>query len=502
MTTSRAAATGPVPDHVDVLIVGAGIAGISAAHHLRSRHPQRSFAIADSRDAIGGTWDLFRYPGIRSDSDMQTYGFGFKPWRSRNAIADADEILQYLEEAVDESGLRPHIHLGHKVVSADFSTAAQRWRVVLEQRADGRLVEVTATMLFSGAGYYDTDTGFAPEFPGSDDFTGQVIHPQHWPEGLDHSGKKVVVIGSGATAVTLVPAVAQTAEHVTMLQRSPSYVVPIPRKDPIANTLRRILPAALAYSVTRAVNIRKASLLYKGSRRCPRLVRFLVRKVTAASLPEGFDVDTHFNPAYDPWDQRMCMVPDGDFFTAITHGAASVVTDRIACFTENGIRLESGSEIEADIVVTATGLEMVPFGKIALAVDGQQVHLPDHVTYKGLMVSGIPNFVFTIGYINNSWTLKADLVASWFCRLLAYLDDRGHVGVVPTPSDTSMQVKPLIEFDAGYITRAMHRFPKQGTCGPWTAPQDFTLDRVRLEEDPIVDTELRFRGVSREVQPQ
>ncbi|GGO00091.1 flavin-containing monooxygenase [Nocardia rhizosphaerihabitans] len=492
MATSIAPAAATTFEHVDVLVVGAGISGISTAYHLKHQQPGRTFAIVEARNSLGGTWDLFRYPGLRSDSDLQTFGFGFKPWRGDNAIADAHEIVDYLQETLEENDLARHLHLGHKVSKADFSSADQRWLVTLERACDGAQFDVTAGMLFSAAGYYDYDQGYSPQFVGREDFGGQIIHPQHWPDDLDYSGKNVVVIGSGATAVTIVPNIAAAAGHVTMLQRSPSYVLPIPRQDPIANTLRRLLPEKIAYSLTRGINIRKANLLYKGSQRFPKQMRALVRKVNTAALPEGYDVDTHFSPAYNPWDQRMCMVPDGDLFKAISDGRASVATDEIVRFTKSGILLESGEELAADIVVTATGLNMVPFGKIALAVDGAQIELPDHVVYKTLMLSDVPNFAFTVGYVNNSWTLKADLVAQWFCRLLAHMDQNGYSTVTPVVAQASMPLSDYIAMDTGYINRGMPLFPKQGDSGPWLAPQDFNRDRVVLGKDPIEDPELRF----------
>ncbi|NMO02759.1 NAD(P)/FAD-dependent oxidoreductase [Gordonia sp. TBRC 11910] len=479
-------------DHVDVLVVGAGLSGIDVGYHLKNLQPGRTFAIVDARNDIGGTWDLFKYPGIRSDADLQTFGYGFKPWRSENALADAHEIIDYLQETIDENDLARHLLLGHKVVAADFSTAEQRWRVTLERVADGASVEVSATMLFSAAGYYDYDRGYAPEFAGAEEFAGQIVHPQHWPEDLDYAGKKVVVIGSGATAVTLIPSIAAAANHVTMLQRSPSYVLPIPRQDPVVNTLRKLFSDKIAHNITRAFNIRKMNALYKGSQRFPRQMRALVRKINAAALPEGYDVDTHFNPEYNPWDQRMCMVPDGDMFAAISAGRAAVVTDRIVRFTPTGVLLKSGTELPADIIVTATGLNMVPFGKIRLAVDGVEVDLPAHVVYKTVMVSDVPNFAFTVGYVNHAWTLKADLVAGWFCRLLDHLDQHGYASVTPVVSDASMVRKRYIEMDTGYINRGMHLFPKQGTSGPWAAPQSYNRDRVVLGKDPIDDPALRF----------
>ena len=479
-------------EHVDVLVVGAGITGISMGYHLSTLQPDKTFAIVEAREAIGGTWDLFRYPGIRSDADLQTFGFGFKPWTRDNAIADGDEILEYLHETIDEYGLGRHLHLGHKVIQADFSSAESRWAVTLERTADGSRFDVSCSMLFSAAGYYDTDEGYTPNFEGRDEFGGIVVHPQHWPQDLDYSDKRVVVIGSGATAVTIIPALAGDAAHVTMLQRSPSYVMTAPRQDPIANTLRRALPDKVAYAVTRFININKQELIYRLSRRFPQLMRALIRKSNARVLPEGYDVDTHFKPDYAPWDQRMCLVPDADLFKAISDGDASVVTDKIVRFTPTGILLESGDELEADIIVTATGLNMVPFGKMSLRVDGDLIDPHDHVTYKTLMVSGIPNFGFTVGYVHAAWTLKADLVAQWFCRLLAHMDRHGYVTVTPVVNNPSMTRSPMVGLSSGYINRAMQLFPQQGSQGPWQVAQDYKLDRTVLGKDPIGDPALVF----------
>ena len=482
-------------EHVDVLVVGAGLTGIGVGYHLTTQQPGKTFAIIDGRDAIGGTWDLFRYPGVRSDADLHTFGFGFKPWTRDNAIADGDEILDYLQETIDENGLGPHIHLGHKVLRADFSSEEARWTVTLERTSDGEQFEVSCTMLFSAAGYYDTESGYTPHFEGREDFRGQIVHPQHWPQDLDYVGKKVVVIGSGATAVTLIPAMTDKAGHVTMLQRSPSYVFPLPRQDPIANTLRRLLPETAAYTITRKININRQNLLYNTSKRYPDLMRKYIRKVNVGALPDGYDVDTHFNPNYGPWDQRMCVVPDSDLFKAISSGAASVVTDHIVRFTKTGILLESGSELQADIIVTATGLNMVPFGKIALSVDGEPVDVPNSVVYKGLMVSGVANFVFTMGYINRPWTLKADLVAQWFCRLLAHMDRHGHAIATPVADDDVMLTRrPFIEMSAGYVDRNRHLHPQQGSHGPWRVIHRYSTDRALLGKDPIEESSLRFTG--------
>jgi cation diffusion facilitator CzcD-associated flavoprotein CzcO len=488
-------------DHVDVLIVGAGISGIGVGYHLSTKQPGRTFAIVEAREAIGGTWDLFRYPGIRSDADLHTFGFEFKPWTKHNALADGHEILDYLHEAIDENDLARCIHLGHKVLSADFSRARARWTVVLERARDGKQIEVTCNVLISAAGYYDYDEGYTPRFEGSEDFQGHIVHPQHWPEDLDYAGKNIVVIGSGATAVTLLPAMADIAGHVTMLQRSPSYVLPIPRHDPIANTLRRLLPETTAHALTRKINVNRMRLLYRVSQRYPTFMRLLLRQINTRALPEGFAVDTHFNPRYNPWDQRMCMVPDNDMFKAISRGAASVITDRIVRLTERGILLDSGDELDADVIVTATGLNMVPFGKIDLHLDGRLINLHDHLIYKSAMVSDVPNFAFLLGYTNIAWTLKVDLVADYLCRLLGHMDRYGYATVTPVPDNEVGPRRPFVEMQSGYVSRARHLFPQQGSRAPWTADQNYARDRSVLSavDDPVLkftesvmDTDAQF----------
>jgi cation diffusion facilitator CzcD-associated flavoprotein CzcO len=491
----QARPTAPLTGHVDVLIVGAGISGIGLGHYLVTKQPGRSFAMVDSRDAIGGTWDLFRYPGIRSDSDLHTFGYAFKPWTSDNAIADAHEILDYLREVVRDDDLARRIHFRHKVLRADFSNRTAQWTVTLE--SDGRQWDVTCDVLFSACGYYDYAGGYTPHFEGQQDFKGAIVHPQAWPEDLDYAGKKVVVIGSGATAVTLIPAMAPTAGHITMLQRSPSYVMPLPRKDPIANGLRKVLPGELAYRVTRKLNVGRQRLIYSASRRYPKQVRRLIRKFNVSALPEGYDVDTHFNPTYNPWDQRMCAVPDADLFRAISKGKASVVTDKIVRFTKTGILLESGRELEADVIVTATGLNLQAFGGITLSVDGQQVDLHECLAYKSMMLSGIPNFAFAIGYTNSSWTLKVDLVCEHLMRMLAYMDQHGYTTVVPVADDPTIARRPLLDFAAGYVLRSLDTFPQQGDSGPWAVAMDYKSDRERLINGPVSDAALRFSTADR-----
>jgi cation diffusion facilitator CzcD-associated flavoprotein CzcO len=478
--------------HVDVLVVGAGISGIGMGHYLKTRLPQKTFAILEARDAIGGTWDLFRYPGIRSDSDLHTFGYEFKPWTSDNAIADAHEILAYLQETVEENDLAPHIRFGHRLVGADWSSEDARWTARVEHTDTGEVAEITCGVLFSAAGYYDYAGGYAPHFEGQEDFAGEIVHPQAWPEDLDHRGKRVVVIGSGATAVTLIPAMADEAAHMTMLQRSPSYVLPLPAKDPIANGLRRVLSEKRAYALTRRLNIGRQRFIYAASRRYPDAVRKVIRAVNKKLLPDGYDVDVHFKPRYNPWDERLCAVRDGDLFRAIRQGKATVVTDRIVRFTERGILLESGTELEADIIVTATGLNLLAFGGMELTLDGRPVNLADELAYKSMMLSGIPNFAFAIGYTNSSWTLKVDLVCEHLCRILAHMDARGFDTVMPVADDPTVERRPLLDFEAGYVKRAVDTFPKQGSKGPWTLEMSDAADRERLRRGPVEDPALRF----------
>jgi len=489
---SAITATGrTLPAYVDVLVVGAGISGIGMAYHLTTEAPQKSFAIVDARNAIGGTWDLFRYPGIRSDSDLHTFGYEFKPWKSPNAIADAHEILDYLGETVEENGLAPHIHFGHKVERAEWDSDTATWTVFL-RTSDGEAEEITCSVLFSAAGYYDYSAGYTPEFEGRDSFKGQVVHPQFWPEDLDYAGKRVVVIGSGATAVTLIPSMVDRAEHVTMLQRSPSYVIPVPKQDPISNALKRWLPEKAGYRAARRFNIARQRFIYRLSKKHPDLVRRILRRFNEQALPEGYDVDVHFNPKYDPWDQRLCAVPDNDLFKAISSGQASVVTDHIDRFTETGIRLKSGDELTADIIVTATGLNLLPFGGIQLVVDGQDVVASEKVAYKSMMLSDIPNFAFAVGYTNSSWTLKVDLVCEHLCRMLNMMDREGYSTFLATNDDPAMPTRPLLDFTANYVLRAMDEWPKQGTRGPWTVEMDYFVDRERLRKGPVEDQALHF----------
>jgi cation diffusion facilitator CzcD-associated flavoprotein CzcO len=472
-------------EHVDVLIVGAGLSGIGAAHHLQDRLPHKRYAIFEAREAIGGTWDLFRYPGVRSDSDMQTLGYRFRPWSSAEAIADGPSILEYVRDTAREAGIDRQVRFNHRVKRAEWTGA--QWRV------EGEGFEpVSCDFLYMCGGYYRYDEGYLPRFPDVEAFTGPLIHPQFWPEELDYTGKRIVVIGSGATAVTLVPALAERAAHVTMLQRSPSYILSIPSQDAIANALRRLLGAKRAYALTRWKNVTLSTLVYQLSQRRPRLMRKVLRAGVARALPPGYDVDTHFNPRYGPWDQRLCLVPDGDLFKAIRAGRAAMVTDTVERFTPTGVRLASGTELEADIIVTATGLNLLALGGIELVVDGEPVALPERMAYKGMMLSRVPNFAFTIGYTNASWTLKADLVAEYVCRMLAHMEATGTTVVQPVDDDPSVERVPLLDFQAGYVQRSLHLFPKGGSRRPWKLGMSYANDVVTIRHGSLDDGALRF----------
>jgi monooxygenase len=479
-----------VTQHSDVLIVGAGLSGIGAAHHIQARFPAMSYTILEARDAIGGTWDLFRYPGVRSDSDMYTLGYRFRPWTQPKAIADGPSILRYVRDTAAEAGIGQHIRFNHRVRKASWSSADARWTI--EAVNDTGTVSMTCRFLLMCSGYYRYDQGYRPAYEGIGDFRGHVADPQDWPEDLDYAGRRVVVIGSGATAVTLVPALAETAGHVTMLQRSPSYVLAMPAEDPIATRLRRLLSARRAYTVTRWKNVLVTTLIYQLSRRRPRMIRDWIRKMAVRQLPAGYDVDVHFNPSYNPWDQRLCLVPDGDLFRAIRERRASVVTDHIEKFTERGLLLGSGAELEADIVVTATGLQLLAFGGIELAVDGRTVRLPETMAYKGMMLSGVPNFAFTVGYTNASWTLKADLVSEFVCRLLGYMNSRGYDQCVPVNDDPGVTTKPLLDFSAGYVLRSIDQFPRAGSRPPWRLGMSYAHDVLTLRYRKINDGTMRF----------
>lgn len=481
--------------HVDVLIIGAGVSGIGMACHLKRECPGRTFAILERRDSLGGTWDLFRYPGIRSDSDMYTFGYNFRPWTGGKVLADGPSIKQYVEETARDHDVERHIRYGVAVKKARWSGAEKCWTVFAEQEADGQSLVYTANFLIGCTGYYNYDAGYKPDFPGEDRFQGEIVHPQHWPDTLDYAGKRVVVIGSGATAVTLVPTLAEEAAHVTMLQRSPSYLMPLPSDDKLALGLQKLLPPKAAYRLTRARNVAVARFLFNRSRRNPRLMRRLMLGLVRRQLDGKADM-RHFSPSYNPWDQRLCVVKDGDLFGAIRSGKASVVTDHIDCFTEDGIRLKSGETLKADIIIPATGLDIQMLGGMELVVDGQPVVLRDRLIYKNVMVEGVPNAGMIFGYTNISWTLKVDIAAEYLCRLLNHMDRRGYRMCVPRDSGNSRGEGTVMGgLDSGYIRRADDRLPRQGSHGPWRVTQDYLADVKTLRFDPIEDGYLEFDGL-------
>ncbi len=476
---------------LDILIVGAGLSGIGAAVHFTKRCPGKSFAIVEGRERLGGTWDLFKYPGIRSDSDMHTLGYNFKPWTARKAIADAPSILTYLNETVDEYGLRDKIRFNRKVVEASWSSAEALWTVTLNH-SDGSSSTIKCNFLHMCSGYYDYREGHNPDFPGKDDFSGKIVHPQFWPEDMDYTGKKVVVIGSGATAVTLVPSMADTAAHVTMLQRSPTYIVSLPGEDKFALGLRKFLPSKLAYLFTRWKNVLWGLFTFNLARTKPEA--FKKRLLGMVKEEMGPEVDmTHFTPNYNPWDQRLCLVPDSDLFTAIKSGKASIATDHIDKFTRNGILLKSGKILEADIVVTATGLKILTGGSAEIEVDGEPVIFGEKINYKGVMFSGVPNFGMTMGYTNASWTLKADLTSEYVCRLINFMDKNGTSIATPTlPKDRTIGSEPMLDFSSGYVQRAIKDLPKQGDRKPWRLNQNYPKDIVNLRHKAIDDGVMAF----------
>jgi monooxygenase len=479
-------------DHVDVLIVGAGLSGIGAACRLQMLAPGTSYAIVEARAVSGGMWELFRYPGVRSDSDMFTLGYPFRPWKRREAIAGGDTILGYLRETAAAYGVDRQIRYRTRVVRADWSGDQARWTVTVQNTETGVRSERTCGFLYLCSGYYRYDEGYTPTWPGQDDFTGTLVHPQHWPGDLDVTGKRVVVIGSGATAVTMVPALAESAAKVTMLQRSPSYVLSLPGKDPLADLLRVVLKPDRAYAAIRWKNAWIATAIYGFCRRNPARARAVLRRAAIKRLPDGYDVDTHFKPAYEPWDQRMCLVPDGDFFAAIRSGKAEVVTDHIDAFTAGGIRLKSGKQLDADIIITATGLNLLPLGGIDLTVDGEPVIVPRRVAYKGMMLDGVPNMAFALGYTNASWTLKVDLVSSYVSRVLRFMGENGYAVVTPRLPAADMARTPFIEMTSGYFERSRASLPQQGDRAPWRLRQHYFQDAA-LYRGRVDPPELEFR---------
>lgn len=480
--------------HVDVLIIGAGLSGIGTACQISGEFPDRTIAVLERRERLGGTWDLFRYPGIRSDSDMFTFGYKFRPWHELKVLADGASIRQYIADTATEYGIDEKIHYGLQIVTADWDSGDSLWTVTALHEATGDTQTYTCRFLISCTGYYNYDAGYLPEFPGAADFEGQLVHPQHWPEDLDHTGKKVVVIGSGATAVTLVPSMAAGADHVTMLQRSPSYIFSVPAFDKISAVLSRVLPDRWVYAAARRRNIAIQRGLYIACRRWPRAMRRFLLSQVRRKVGPGIDMK-HFTPAYMPWDERLCAVPDGDLFTALASGEASIVTDHIETFTTNGIRLTSGDELEADIIVTATGLDVQMLGGLKLSVDGEPRELHDQMTYKGVLLEGMPNLAWIFGYTNAPWTLKSDIAGEYLCRLLRYMDDHGQV--VATPRDTensALDMGMLDQLQSGYVQRAKQTLPRQGTKNPWKVLMHYGQDSKLLLEDPIEDGLLRFES--------
>ncbi|MGB5511900.1 MAG: NAD(P)/FAD-dependent oxidoreductase [Woeseiaceae bacterium] len=479
----------------DVLIVGAGLSGIGSACHLREQCPRKTFLVLEGRDAVGGTWDLFRYPGIRSDSDMHTLGYRFKPWLHSKAIADGPAILDYVKETAEEHDLNRHIRFGHQVISASWSSDDATWEVAARQTVTGATVKIRCNFLLMCAGYYRYDRGYTPHFAGRERFKGTLVHPQHWPQDLDYRGRKIVVIGSGATAMTLLPALAKQADHVTMLQRSPTYVVSMPDTDIIANILRKLLPEKVAYAITRWKNIEFQQWTFRQSRKHPDRVKRKLLQWVRKEVGKDYDVETHFTPTYNPWEERLCLVPNNDLFAAIRSGKASVVTAQIDCFTEHGIMLQSGETLDADIIVTATGLELRVLGDVSFVVDGQPVHMPDTFTYRGFMSAGVPNVISTFGYINASWTLRADLIADFACRVINHMDATGARRCQPVLRDheIDMPKRPWVTgFSSGYLQRAMGDLPKQGDHAPWTNPQDYRLERKWADSGELEDGVLTF----------
>ena len=489
-------------ERVDVVVVGAGLSGIGAGYHLQTMSPDRSYVILEGRDGLGGTWDLFKYPGVRSDSDMHTLGFSFKPWTEAKSIADGPSILTYLKETVAQFGIDQHIRYGQLVTRAEWSSDDATWTVTSSDKHTGTSKTIECSFLFMCSGYYSYKKGHTPEFAGRERFTGTIVHPQEWPLNLDYAGKRVVVIGSGATAVTIVPSMAENAAHVTMLQRSPTYMVSRPDHDALANRMRKVLPEKIAYNITRFKNTWRQQLVYNKTRTDPEKVKKLLLGGIQLELGADYDIAKHFTPNYNPWDQRLCLVPNGDFFKAMREGKASVVTDHIASFTETGIQLASGEHLEADVIVTATGLELVTLGEMDFMVDGKQVDFSQTWTYKGFAYSDIPNMASTFGYINASWTLRSDLTAEYVCRLLNLMRKKGVAQCTPRlrEQDRNMKQRPWIDgFSSGYMQRMMHRMPRQGDHEPWINPQNYQRDKKMFKHSPIDDGVMQFTKQSTRV---
>jgi monooxygenase len=479
--------------HFDVLIVGAGLSGIAAGYYLQARSPRETFAILEARQAIGGTWDLFRYPGVRSDSDLYTFGFSFRPWREDKAIAGGGAILRYLKDTASEYGIDRKIRFGQKVKRAAWNSSESRWTLEVERVGEAATVHYSCNFLYICTGYYDYDLGYMPGWPGMDRFTGTLVHPQDWPETLDYRGRPIIVIGSGSTAVTLIPALAEEAAHVTMVQRSPSYVVSLPASDTVANWLRRVLPDRLAHGLSRWKNVLVSMFLFTLARRRPAYTRRRIMQATKAELGPDYDAERHFTPSYNPWDQRVCLVPDGDLFKAIRSGRVSIVTDTIESFTETGLQLASGKRLDADIIVTATGLRVKLMGGIDITIDGKPADPSRAFLYKGMMLSDVPNLAYSIGYTNASWTLKCELIARYVCRILNHMRASHKATVVPRVRG-AIDAEPAIHFTSGYIQRALSMLPKQGSKKPWRLYQNYALDLLALKFGRVDDDTLEFGG--------
>ncbi len=487
----------PQADEIlDVLIIGAGISGIGAGCYLTRELPDKNWAIVDMRDTLGGTWDLFRYPGIRSDSDLYTFAYDFKPWEGSKSLADADAIMSYLKEAVAEYDIEKKIRYNHKVISADWDTENSLWTVTIWRTDTESKTTIKTRWLFSASGYYNYDKGYTPHFEGKEDFQGDIIHPQFWPENYNYENKKVVVIGSGATAVTLVPAMADKTAHITMLQRTPTYIMPVPAKDGLGLWLKKWLPLKWAYAITRRKNVLQQRWFWLFCQRFPETARALIKSANRKSLPENYPVDEHFSPPYNPWDQRLCAVPDGDLFKALSKGKASIVTAKLKRFTKDGIELEDGRILEADTIITATGLQLQLFGGATLSIDGEELNATERLVYKGMMLDNIPNLVFAVGYTNSSWTLKVSLTCEHFCRLLAHMDENNYTICRPVRPSGEMQTRPLMDFGAGYIQRSLHMMPRQGTGAPWQMTWNYLADAKTLRKGPVEDPNLKFKNTS------
>ena len=479
-------------EHFDVLIIGAGLSGIGAAYHLQTRCPDRSYAILEGRACIGGTWDLFHYPGVRSDSDMYTLGYSFRPWEQPKSIADGRSILKYVQDTAKEHGIDRKIRFGHQVRRASWSSPDARWTIEAERGSTGEALRITCNFLFMCSGYYSYAHGFTPDFPGVEDFAGRIVHPQQWTDDIRYAGQRVVVIGSGATAMTLVPELAKTAAHVSMLQRSPTYVIALPSEDGVANWLRRALPSMLAYRITRWKQVLLGMYVFNLCRRYPaRAKRLLLGRVRGALGPD-YDVKTHFTPRYNPWTQRLCLLPDGDLFDAIKSGRASVVTDRIETFTATGLKLASGARLDADLIVTATGLNLRVLGGLHVSVDGQKIDFSKTLSYKGTMYSGVPNLASSFGYTNASWTLKCDLTCEYVCRLLNHMKRHGMAYCTSRATHAAITREPMFDFSSGYVQRSMHLFPKQGSRAPWKLYQNYLRDILPLRYGRVDDGVLEF----------